>query len=429
MNPANIAFLPEGLFYLLILMLPFEQLGSLRGVAITKMVGFGFFLLSMLAPRRFYASIPKTLLAFVAYTSIGLCIDLSSFPLEVELLNELVRPLLMCVLMLAAYNLSIHGKSGRIVAAIWLSSLVYAVAQLLELNGLTRIQSTVIDGLVADRVAVLGGDENFAACFISLSVLAGAIYGFGIVPSKCRFRLLALAGSGVGFCAILKTGSRGGLAALLVGLIAILFTTARRVQRLKCAAVLAILLGVITLGVLHNPAFKARVLSSVADGETAGRTVIWSEAVRLFGDSPICGFGSRMCLYKLGEKTGHDLRGTHNLFLAVLLSSGVIGLAFFLYFYGQSVRAIWSHRTEGTNPVVFAWFMMALAGSLSINTEIAKWFWLIVALALAAGKAAGRGVRWAVSKRNETWERTAHLPSFVDAGAARSVAQVDWRQA
>ena len=386
MRTTRISLLPEGLFYLLILLLPFEELGSVGGLAITKLMGLMFFLCSMLDPRQFYGSFPKTYLAFIAYAGVGLIIDLFSLPLEIAWLNELIRPLLMCVLMVAAHNLSINGKSGRIVAAIWLSSLIYATVQLLEVRGVTRIESTVIDGLTADRVAVLGGDENFAACFISLGILAGAVGGFSSLSLRWRSRLLALAGSGVGFLALLKTGSRGGLAALSLGLIGILFTTAKWTQRVRYVAVLAVLLAAMMLGVMHNASFKARVLSSVENGETAGRTHIWSEAVRLFADSPLYGFGYRTYRYKLGERTGYEQRGTHNLFLSVLLGSGVIGFSFFLYFYGQSFRALWAHKTEGLNPVVFAWFLMALAGSLSINTEIAKWFWLILALAMGAGR-------------------------------------------
>jgi O-antigen ligase len=136
---------------------------------------------------------------------------------------------------------------------------------------------------------------------------------------------------------------------------------------------------------MESPSFKARILSSVETGETAGRTDIWTESVRLFMDSPIYGFGYRMHQFKLGERTGHEQRGTHNLFLSVLLGSGLLGFSLFLYFYAHSFKAIWSHKAEGVNPIVFAWFLMALAGSLTINTEIAKWFWLVVALAISAG--------------------------------------------
>ena len=395
MNSNKIALLPEYLLYLLILLLPFEELNTFGGLTITKLIGLAFFICSMVDPKRFYGSIPSAFIVFALYISIGMIIDIFSFPLEIASFNALVRPLLMCVLMITTYNLSINRKFGHLVMAICLSSLIYGIAQLFELGGAaTRIEGTVIDGVSADRIAVLGGDENFAACFISLSVLAGIVYGFNLRPSRWRYRLPALATSGIGFCALLKTGSRGGMLALFVGIAAIVLTVAKGTQRLQYALVVALLLGLLSVGAMQSPAFKARIISSVETGETAGRTDIWTESVRLFVDSPIYGFGYRMHQFKLGERTGHEQRGTHNLFLSVLLGSGLLGLSLFLYFYCQSFKAIWLHKAEGINAIVFVWFFMALAASLSINTEIAKWFWLLVALAFSAGKSRPAASIW-----------------------------------
>jgi hypothetical protein len=304
--------------------------------------------------------------------------------------------------MIATYNLSVNYKFDRIVTAVCLSSIIYAIVELFELGGeITRTDSTVVDGVNADRIAVLGGDENFAACFISLSVLAGIVYGFNLVPSRWRYRLPALTTSGIGFCALLKTGSRGGMLALFVGIAAIVLTVAKGTQRLQYALVVALLLGLLSVGAMQSPAFKARIISSVETGETAGRTDIWTESVRLFVDSPIYGFGYRMHQFKLGERTGHEQRGTHNLFLSVLLGSGLLGLSLFLYFYCQSFKAIWLHKAEGINAIVFVWFFMALAASLSINTEIAKWFWLLVALAFSAGKSRPAASIWKNRQRDD----------------------------
>jgi hypothetical protein len=116
----------ELLFYLVIAILPFEEVISLGGTSMTKWVGLLFFFVSLANRRVFYGSVPRIFIAFFLYIGIGMSVDVLSFPLELDSLNELVRPVLMAILMIVAYNLSLNKKSGRIVTAIYLSSLVCA---------------------------------------------------------------------------------------------------------------------------------------------------------------------------------------------------------------------------------------------------------------------------------------------------------------
>lgn len=377
----------ELLFYLVVLLLPFEEISAFGGMTSSKYVAFLLFAVSLFQYKFYYGSVPSVFRVFSLYVIIGMSIDIISFPFSVESLNDISRPLLMFILMIIAYNLSINNKYHRVLIAVYLSSLIYAFAQAFGLGGdYSKIIDIVHSGAVDIRLLTFGVDANFSACFISLCIIAGIVYGFNFVPTRRLYRILALLTVAIGFFAMLKTASRGGLLALFVGIVSIILTATEWKKRIKYNFLIILLLGIMFQGVLANPLFNDRIRSYIETGDTGGRIDIMERAMALGMDSPIYGYGFRMALLKLGERTGNILRGTHNLFLSVLLGSGLLGLCSFLYFYCRSFITIWLHRADGVNIIIFAWFMMALVASLTLNIENTKWFWIILALALAAGK-------------------------------------------
>ena len=77
-------------------------------------------------------------------------------------------------------------------------------------------------------------------------------------------------------------------------------------------------------------------------------------------------------------------------FAQLLLGTGIAGLLPFLGFYWIAARGIWLHRKTRIGMIVFPWFATAFVGSLALNLEISKWYWLITALALAVPKVCSR---------------------------------------
>jgi O-antigen ligase len=376
--------LSELLFYAVILSLPFEEWKSIGGMTISKCLGLLFFLFSPGDWRIFYGRTPALFIAFGLFIGIGLVVDLSYLSYGSSMLNFSMRPLLLCVLMVVSYNLAVHGRLKRVVMAVYLSSLLYAIVQSFLFHGArTRIDTELVDGELLERSAVLGADENFAACYLALCIPPGLIYGFNLIPTRWMYRVFALAGSAIGFYAMLKTSSRGGMLAVAVGVLCIVLTATHMAKKVKYAVFVAGIMGIMAMAVMNNPLLQHRISSSLQTRETAGRTEIWSRAARLYLESPFYGFGSFMHMRKLGEATGHSMCATHNLFLSVLLSTGILGFSLFMYFYWRSFQAVWRRRTEGECSIVFAWFMTALVAGLSINVETTKWFWIVVALSLA----------------------------------------------
>jgi O-antigen ligase len=155
---------------------------------------------------------------------------------------------------------------------------------------------------------------------------------------------------------------------------------------MKIICVTCGVLGILGVAVLHDPLFRTRLEASIETRDTAHREDIWRDSLTLSTHSPIFGFGNRSYMNDLGGFRGEGTRGTHNLPLSVLLATGVTGSLAFLFFYLTSAHAAWRHRKYGMGTLVFPWFVIAFVGSLSLNLESTKWYWLITALALAVPK-------------------------------------------
>ena len=339
-----------------------------------------------------YAKVPRALVALLGFIGIGLGVDLATCArVNFSALNQFTRPILVWWLMLMTYNLALRNRFDRIVRIMFAASLLYAIFQSLSLaRPYLWVDEGAIGGEDGARVAVLGSDPNFAATFLAVGALFGLVLGLNISKTHLGFRILFLLGAGIGFYAILKTGSRGGLLALGGGVLSLAFTSRHWIK--KTTSMLLVACVILAMGVLvaQNSYLAGRFRSSAETGDTAGRFEIWKQAVRLAVESPLYGFGNSMYYFKLGQKMGSVARGTHNLFLSVLLGAGFTGALFFLYFYVRAFKAIWSCRKQEMGRIVFAWFVLATLAGMSLNMEIAKWFWVVLALSLAAEKVYSR---------------------------------------
>jgi O-antigen ligase len=375
----------ECLFYGILLALPFEQLVP-ANVSITKWLGLVFLTASLGEARTFYRAVPRALLFYFGYVVIGTSVDFARGPLDLAALNEFLRPTFMGVLMIATYNLVLARGPKRILLVLGLSSALYATFEAFGLaSGLQELNSAAVD-----RIGALESDPNFAACFIALSCVLGVSLGAGLFRARLSYRIVGFAVAAIGVIGIVKTSSRGGLLALAVGLLAIAVTTRGMFSRVKILGLLLLALGASGYAAWQSDLFRGRVQASVGNADTAGRLVIWAEAISLARERPIVGYGNVTYASDLGQALGRERRPTHNLFLYVLLGSGLVGAAFFLPFYLRGALAAWRQRKEGLGRAVFPLFAVCVAASLSLNLEIAKWSWSIIAVALATDEMARR---------------------------------------
>jgi O-antigen ligase len=374
----------EFLFYAVILTLPFEQLLTIGGGAITKWIGLLFFVLSVSEIKTFYTSFPTPFLFYFSYVAIGIAGDLIRFPLNVSILNETMQPALNGVLMLAAYNLCRNRGFFRLVLVLAVSIALFSLFQVFNLApGAATSSLQVLDGNSMDRVSALNTDPNFSACFMALGVIPGVLAASGALFRGGLGKTAILSSSVLAAGGILMTGSRGGLLALVAGIAAIVLVAPRMIVRIKLVLASTLVLGLFVAILMNNPLFMGRLENSIEKRDTAHREDIWRESLSLAAESPLFGYGYRSYIYDLGRVRGEPMRGTHNLQLSVLLGAGGAGFMAFLIFYLAAVRSVWRHRKTTFGMILFPWFVACFVASLSLNLEISKWYWLVTTLALA----------------------------------------------
>jgi O-antigen ligase len=190
--------------------------------------------------------------------------------------------------------------------------------------------------------------------------------------------------------AILETGSRGGFAALLGGVLVFALAADTWRQRLRNGAIALLAVSLLILATLRLPVMKNRLADSLTTGNMAGREQLYPALWTMFLERPVFGWGpitntSELAI-RIGERERSN-RAAHNLVLELLTASGLVGaLPFFLGVW-SSVRNAWRARMgeHGVLP-------LALLGTLFIANMSGDWIaskllWLVLAYAFVS-------VRW-----------------------------------
>lgn len=208
------------------------------------------------------------------------------------------------------------------------------------------------------------------------SMLLTILYGFGLgveYSADMRLTIFGLAANGLGFNSaitllviislvienklgygkkryllllilplllkqIAETGSRGAFVALAVGLIVFIFF----IKMKRGYKILFFAVGIISVYgmfqyMLQTDVFKSRLQLTIETGDTSDRTEIWSRVIPLFTKNPILGMGetgyNRYAKIKLVE-----YQGVHNVFIEVLIYTGIVGFILYLMVLYQIYR-------------------------------------------------------------------------------------------
>lgn len=182
---------------------------------------------------------------------------------------------------------------------------------------------------------------------------------------------------GLGSYIVLSSGSRGGLLALIVTVLAYVFISARDMKQrligLIAAIILAVLLWTVVIPLLPESVSSRFSVSDVIESRGSSRVDIWVSMLTAIKNSTwelICGRGINS--YHWMMKEGKMVQVVaHNQFIQSLYNQGILGCASFCLMSGAAIlrnikkRAYISAAMLGT---------LALAMSLSINPSI-KEFW------------------------------------------------------
>ncbi|HXS08986.1 MAG TPA: O-antigen ligase family protein, partial [Candidatus Krumholzibacteria bacterium] len=239
---------------------------------------------------------------------------------------------------------------------------------------------------------------TFAGILCQIIVFIAAL---AAAPIKTRWRTLITAAAFLMFVALLLTMTRGAWIAVFAGLIAVCVLLRSRV--LALATVLAI--AVMFLYTHHYRNDQGRTLAvdtfatEQADRNVATRLVLWDISWKMFLDHPLLGVGmgdySREAEKRLAERHVRTTVDSHNIYLQILATRGLVGFIPFVAYWVVLVMTLWKlarravkgslarHYAIGALGATAAVLVGALTENNIDDAEVFAAFMFLAGLALA----------------------------------------------
>jgi len=181
--------------------------------------------------------------------------------------------------------------------------------------------------------------------------------------------------------AVLLTGSRGGLIALMAAFIPVLFTRSALPNPTAKIAILAVGLFVITMIAFHDEGMMSRFQHSIYEGDTAGRDYLFSSSLDLWLKRPWLGWGLGANEVALGGYTNTFYRDMHNIYLYVLTAAGVVGGGFLAGMIFRSFKTVSQTPDLMLRQVALSGLVLVLVSGSTITILFLKFFWFALACA------------------------------------------------
>jgi O-antigen ligase len=247
---------------------------------------------------------------------------------------------------------------------------------------------------------------------ILVAAVALALGLAAALRDKPLLRLAAFGATAICTAGVFLTGSRGGLVALGVSLVAFLLIGARFRGRFLLVAITVAFAAVGYYNHVASPEVRER-LTDVESG--SGRTDLWEIGWRMVEAEPVVGVGggnfeavSPSFLLQPGsiERAeffiGSAPKATHNSYLEIWAELGIVGLALFLAILGFGVYAaakatrafanLGDPRMEVLSRSVFVAFVAVLAADFFGSRQYDKELWFLLGFVTAL---------WAIARE---WE-------------------------
>jgi hypothetical protein len=373
-----------GVFYLFTFSILFEGLPLGIPLEPTSLLGGLLILVALLQPQVCFRYFPAPLWFFAGYLYVGVV----SLVIQNGLLKEDVIPRLFVLVQLLimfwiAYNLLLYEQVAR--NALLSLAASCALLAVLDYLGLAprspRLYETSLRFMP-------GLDPNLVAGILGLGLLSLVGLTYGVNRSLIKRRLLIWPVFLLIGPVLVRTGSRGGLLALGLGLS--VFTLKKGPPSVKLRNFLIVLLGLCLIAwiVSQSEITRHRIERTLATGEVASRDSIYLGAWEMFLEKPMLGWGPVINTIELGERmqVPYERRmDAHNLILYVLTASGLLGGMFFFTGTWLCVRSAWRARRSVHGVLPFALTVSVLISDMSVSGLHYKPHWFVMAYALASG--------------------------------------------
>lgn len=256
----------------------------------------------------------------------------------------------------------------------------------------------------SEEAARLAGglDNPNELATILVATLALSLGLASVLRESPLTRLATLGAGAVCTAGVFLTGSRGGLVALAVALLAFLITGSRFRGRLVLVSLAVAAAGLGYYNYVASPEARERLFE---DDSGSGRTDLWEIGWRMVEAEPLHGVGAgnfasaspRFLVLEPGaiERSeffiGDAPKGTHNTYLGIWAELGTVGLALFLFIVGFGLYAAararrqFASRGDPRMEVIARSVFVALAAVLAADffgsRQYNKELWLLLGLA------------------------------------------------
>ncbi|HWC75463.1 MAG TPA: O-antigen ligase family protein [Gemmatimonadales bacterium] len=377
-------------FYVVLVSIPFEipNRQSLP-VEIPTLTTALFLGATLLQPRRSYGRIPLAVWPFCAY----LCVFVLAGSLNfLNDSSEVVHDFLLivqCVIYFWAVTNLLEDESVTS-AALVVFGLACLLRSVLPMVGIGRTVTVVWTG--GERLTAFGQNENNAAMILAGGLIALLGIGYGRARPLFKPRVLVLPGCALIAYAIVETGSRGGLIALVAGLLALFL--ARRENawgRIRSGAIAVGVLGVIAAFAYATPVMHNRLRDTAESGAMAGREDLYPIVAQMILEKPLIGWGPMNNQYELSIREGSRFynrakRDTHNLLFEALTATGLLGTIGFGIGLAICVIAAARGRSGPEGVLPLALIVSALTANMSGNWIASKFLWFSFAYAVVSAR-------------------------------------------
>ena len=253
----------------------------------------------------------------------------------------------------------------------------------------------------------IGAEHRVSSTMFTMT-LAGilcqlAVFGSAVAlsPRAARFRVWIAIAVVMMFAALLLTMTRGAWIAVFAGLVAVCVLLRSRV--LALATVVAIVVMVLYTHHYRNDQGRTLAVDTFAteqaDRNVATRLVLWDISWKMFLDHPLLGVGmgdySREAEKRLAERHVRTTVDSHNIYLQILATRGLVGFIPFVAYWVVLVMTLWKlarravkgslarHYAIGALGATAAVLVGALTENNIDDAEVFAAFMFLAGLALA----------------------------------------------
>ncbi len=268
---------------------------------------------------------PQLMLLVTVYAVIVLSSLLhTTSPIDIDVIN--VKLISLVVLF---WFLSYHFACRFQVALVSLMLFAFTCVVVAALANAEVLQ---VAGIGKERLTILGENPNATSARMAL---AAVVITYVVVEDPLKWRasrLWVCLGLPILVATIVASGSRGSMVALVIGVVVIVAFSKLSAMLKLCLSILSVGLVTAFYGVLvDNPVVANRLELAIKEGDLGGRSEIWEVALGIFLDNPLLGVGETGYRREMLSRY-HEFLDTHNLFLYLLVTGGVVAFLPFMLF-------------------------------------------------------------------------------------------------